>query len=238
MEDVNKILEEKLSRLEWLLHRQQILSFTQAGPLADTSRGQGRILATLKLQDGINTKELAYILGMRVSSINELLSKLEKNGYILRVPEESDRRILNIKLTEKGRNEKQESPGRFSDIFDCLNDAEKRSFEDFIDRLSAEIENKFDSDEFKSMMKARERFAERMGLDMNGKNFRRMFGGMGLFGNLAEIRGEAPKDIPGAERFDPDYDGPMPTGRHFGRGFFGAACKERRCEDNKTEQER
>lgn len=30
------------------------------------------------------------------------------------------------------------------------------------------------------------------------------------------IRGKAPKDMPGAERFSPDYDGPMP----FGRGKF------------------
>jgi hypothetical protein len=30
------------------------------------------------------------------------------------------------------------------------------------------------------------------------------------------IRGNIPKNMPGAERFSPDYDGPMP----FGRGRF------------------
>lgn len=32
------------------------------------------------------------------------------------------------------------------------------------------------------------------------------------FGGFGE-RDPAPKDMPGAERFSPDYDGPMPEGR-------------------------
>lgn len=33
------------------------------------------------------------------------------------------------------------------------------------------------------------------------------------FGFLSLLRGKAPKNIPGAERFSPDYDGPVPLGR-------------------------
>ena len=42
----------------------------------DTTRGQGRILAALKLKDGIATRELAYVLSIRVPLLNEALSRL------------------------------------------------------------------------------------------------------------------------------------------------------------------
>ena len=48
----------------------------QEGPAADVSRGQGRVLSLLKLRDGIATKEMAEILGIRVSSLNETLGRM------------------------------------------------------------------------------------------------------------------------------------------------------------------
>lgn len=49
-------------------------------------------MAFLKLRDGIRTRDLAYLLDIRISSLNELLAKLEKNGYITREPSQEDRR--------------------------------------------------------------------------------------------------------------------------------------------------
>ena len=69
----------------------------------DTTRGQGRILAALKLKDGIATRELAYVLGIRVPSLNEALSKLENAGHIVREPDPRDRRVQLITLTDSGR---------------------------------------------------------------------------------------------------------------------------------------
>lgn len=98
---MNTELYDKLTRLQWLLHKQQIKTHTMGGPMADTSRGQGRILAVLKMKDGISTKDLSYLLGIRTSSLNELLAKLEKSGYITREPSKKDKRVMLIYLTDR-----------------------------------------------------------------------------------------------------------------------------------------
>ncbi|WP_211198398.1 MarR family transcriptional regulator, partial [Gulosibacter sediminis] len=89
------------------------------GPAADPTRGQGRILAALKLQDGIATKDLAFILGMRVASLNEALVKLEKTELITREPADDDKRVILIRLTEAGRATEQLVPER-PDAFSSL----------------------------------------------------------------------------------------------------------------------
>lgn len=136
-------LYKKLTRLQWLLHRQQMQSWALRGPMADTTRGQGRILALLKLRDGISTKDLSYYLGVRISSLNETLMKMEKGGYITREPSEQDKRVMLVKLTEKGRNEEQPRPLDFDDIFSCLSEDEQGSFGEYIDRIAEAIQANF-----------------------------------------------------------------------------------------------
>lgn len=57
----------------------------------------------LKLKLEITQKELTYLLDMSKQALGELLSKLEKAGYITRKPSEEDRRMIIITLTEKGK---------------------------------------------------------------------------------------------------------------------------------------
>ncbi|MCL2164024.1 MAG: MarR family transcriptional regulator [Oscillospiraceae bacterium] len=128
-------LYEKLSRLQWLLHRQQIRGWAENGPLADTTRGQGRILALLKMRDGISTRDLSYLLGVRISSLNELLSKLERAGYVTREPSEQDKRVMLVKLTEKGRNEQQPDPVDYGDVFSCLSDDDQKKLGEYLDQI-------------------------------------------------------------------------------------------------------
>ena len=52
-------------------------------PYGDSRRGQGRVLAILKMQPEISQKELLYLLDMRPQSLGELLSKLEKTDTLL-----------------------------------------------------------------------------------------------------------------------------------------------------------
>lgn len=132
-------LYEKLSRLQFLLQKLQFKVHTIVGPMADTSRGQGRILAFLKLKDGISTKDLSYLLGIRISSLNELLAKLEKNGYITREPAETDKRVILIRLTQKGREEEPSQNDRI-DIFRCLSADEQDLFGQYLDRVINELE--------------------------------------------------------------------------------------------------
>ena len=197
-------LYEKLSQLQWLLQRHHMMNHAARGPFADATRGQGRVLAMLKIQPGISTKDLSYLLGIKIASLNELLNKLEKGGYIVREPSEADKRVMLIYPTEKARSAQQDAPDH-GDIFNCLGEAEQKAFGDYLERvigaLEARVGSEPDDDERENWMRAmrermgNERFAQMMSM-------RRRFGGCGP--------GFA--GIPGAECFHPGY--PAPKGPH------------------------
>jgi len=132
-------LYEKLSRLQWLLHRQHLRNHAEYGPMGDSMRGQGRVLAMLKMKPEISTKELSYLLAIRQQSLNELLNKLERADYIIRTPSGADRRVMMVQLTEKGKTE-QHPDMDFGGIFSCLNDEEQVAFGEYLDRIIAALE--------------------------------------------------------------------------------------------------
>ena len=212
MDDVYTVIYEKLSTLQWLMKRRQMFSQAQSGPFADPTRGQGRILAMLKIQPEIKTRELAYLLGIRQQSLNELLNKLEKSGHVERKPSEKDKRVMVVHLTEKGKKIQQPETD-YQEILDCLSSEELQQFGEYLDRIIAafgiqEADGREEDSIADWMNQARER--------MGGEPFEQLLSmrerAFGSFG-----RGRSPANIPGAERFSPDYDGPVPD-----RGGFGA----------------
>lgn len=161
---MNNELYEKLTQLQWLLHKQQIRGWAQGGPLTDHTRGQGRILAFLRLRDGISTKDLSYLLGMAISSLNEMLAKLEKGGYITREPSEEDKRIMLVKLTEKGKVEEQSATPDMGNIFVSLSEEEQKTFGDYLDRIILTMEKYFSESGDETFNRKREAY-ERFGYD-------------------------------------------------------------------------
>jgi DNA-binding MarR family transcriptional regulator len=139
-------LEEKLQRLVWLWHRYTRKHHQGHGPMADTSRGQGRVLAALKMQPEISTRDLAYLLGIRTQSLNELLSKLEKAEFITRKQADEDKRVILVQITEKGRQEEQQK-SEFTAIFDSLNEDEQKNFSAYVDRIIAALEAEIGEDQ-------------------------------------------------------------------------------------------
>lgn len=139
MNEKNIELYEKLSKFNWLLRKRRLRDYAADGPMADPTHGQGRILALLKMRDNLSTRDLAYLLGIRVSSLNEQLAKLEKNGYITREASEADKRVMLVKLTAKGQTEQHQQKD-YSDIFSCLSDDEQTNLGQYLDRLVAALE--------------------------------------------------------------------------------------------------
>ena len=187
---MNNELYEKLARLQWLFHRQHMRGYHHGGHLADATRGQGRILAALQMRDGISTKDLSYLLGLAVSSLNQFLFKLEKGGYITREPSEQDKRVILVKLTERGKAQKdqQEETQDFGDIFDCLTEKEQADLNAYLDKIIDNLGAKlgFDEEEFEWMKAAQDKrsrmFADILEHGFDLHNFRGGFGGMGGFG--------------------------------------------------------
>lgn len=132
-------LYKKLGHIGRLTHLWAAQQRERTGPRRiDTTRGQGRILAALKLKDGIATRELAYVLGIRVPSLNEALSKLENAGHIVREPDPRDRRVQLITLTDSGRaltGQLGEGEPESDNIFEVLTEQERANLNDYLDRL-------------------------------------------------------------------------------------------------------
>lgn len=144
-------LLEQFIRLETLMRRYQHIKFRDRGPFGNPNRGQGRVLSILKMQPEIGQKELGYLLDMSKQALAELLSKLEKNGYINRTQSEKDRRAYIITLTDAGRDalsnktvetaETEDNP-MLGAGFDCLNDEEQLTLCDYLQRMIAALEEK------------------------------------------------------------------------------------------------
>ncbi|WP_394350586.1 MarR family winged helix-turn-helix transcriptional regulator [uncultured Methanobrevibacter sp.] len=128
---INEIFEQKIK--------------AQQKKMNNISRGQGRVLAILKKKDNISTKNLAIILGISVSALNSLLTKLEKNGYIVKESSMEDKRVLLVKLTEKGRNFEIKPSVDYS-LFDCLDNTQKQEFDKYLNKIINELLNDIKKD--------------------------------------------------------------------------------------------
>ena len=72
--------------------------------IEEINPAQGRILFVLWKKDEIPISELAGKTLLSKSTLTSMLDRLEKTGYIIRVPSKEDRRIILIKRTEKDKN--------------------------------------------------------------------------------------------------------------------------------------
>ncbi len=128
---MNEILFHKLYFINEIFEQK---SKMQQSKMNNLSRGQGRVLAILKRKDNISTKNLAIILGISVSALNSLLTKLEKNGFIVKEHSAEDKRVLLVKLTEKGKNFTIE-PSVNYEIFDCLENDQKEELNGYLNSI-------------------------------------------------------------------------------------------------------
>lgn len=131
-------LMEKLAKVHALMHRYQAYEARSSGGFSSPHRGQGRVLGLLKLQPEISQRELGYLLDMRSQSLGELLMKLERGGFITREPAQDDRRVMNIRLTDAGRQAAEGVDDRSGDVklmFDCLSDDEQAQLGEYLDRI-------------------------------------------------------------------------------------------------------
>lgn len=136
----NQELLRSLHLLNFLMHRK---ACTHAQAKNDSTRGQGQILAILKIEGSLSTRALSRFTGARVSSLNELLAKLERQDYIRRCPYPEDKRVIMNELTEKGKQAAPQPPAL--EIFDCLSPNEREVFYTCLNKLTAALEAQLDA---------------------------------------------------------------------------------------------
>lgn len=226
-------LTTKFIHLMWLANGLRARTFRGRGPLADTTRGQGRLLAALKLKDGIPTKDLAAVLGMSTASLNELVGKMVKAGYVTREQSPDDGRVMLITLTDAGRAVEQGRTPDDSDMFDCLSEDEQDALAGYLDKIIAALSERMgldpERDGFAVAMEERMRFFEEAGgFDRRG---RRGFGGgpRGGFGGFGGFGGHGAPDSGHVDRGAPGRGRP---GGFGGFGGFGAPGRDPRSDDD------
>lgn len=106
--------------------------------------GMGRTLNILAENEGVSSRELAELLDLRPSSLTELLTRLESEGLVTRTPDENDRRVSRVALSDKGRElaakmtaEHEERKAKASA---CFTDEEAVQFCEMCQRLGLHLE--------------------------------------------------------------------------------------------------
>lgn len=104
---------------------------------------QKRILIILEEIGGsITQQELTQRLGIRPGSASEVIAKLESMGYISRTPNETDRRTVDIVLTESGKIAAAQASAqrrqRHGEMFFCLSDDEKKELLMLLEKVNTD----------------------------------------------------------------------------------------------------
>lgn len=173
----NKELTEQFFHLQSLMHKYHHQVDKEYGSFGNPNHGQERVLALLKLQPKATPKELSYLLNMRSQSLGELLSNLEKNGYITHEPSEKDHHVMTISLTKAGLEvaNKNEENKDFYKIFNVLNQEEKVKFSEFITRLSEELDKHVKDDRHNAFRNFHHNRLEMEGHERHISKMRKMF---------------------------------------------------------------
>lgn len=108
---------------------------------------QKRILIILNDVGNITQRELTERLGIQPGSASEVIAKLEDAGNIVRVPSKSDRRTMDIVLTEQGRDLAKTAAAqrkkRHEEMFSCLSEEERNSLLKLLEKINGDWKTRY-----------------------------------------------------------------------------------------------
>ena len=104
----------------------------------------GRALHVIARNENISSRELCEKLDVRPSSLSELLARMEARGLIVRTPDENDRRIVRIALSETAKTDlaarRADRKAEAEKLTACFTAEEAAAFVALADKLSAHLE--------------------------------------------------------------------------------------------------
>lgn len=92
----------------------------QKAGIEEFNGAQGRILYVLWQEDGLSVVELAKRTGLAKTTLTSMLERMDEKGFLERVPDIKDRRVLRIFLTARAQ--------RLSDKYDQVSDEMSQIF--------------------------------------------------------------------------------------------------------------
>lgn len=94
-------IAEEVATLMPMIARRILLGFFQSVHLTQT---QIFTIITLAEQAPIRLSEISQKMNISAPTVTGIVDRLVKLGYVKRVPDQEDRRAINVDLTVKGRN--------------------------------------------------------------------------------------------------------------------------------------
>ena len=73
-----------------------------------------------ELSDQIKMSDISKILHISKPAVTQKINRLIQYGYVIRIPDEQDRRTVNIRITETGKQVLKEDMERTYQIFDRI----------------------------------------------------------------------------------------------------------------------
>lgn len=93
------------------------------------------LIIHLSKKEGCTQKELADMMQIKPSTLNVMIGRMEKNGYIEKKQDEKDSRKSRIYFTEKGKNISDECYQRFLRIQKTLQEYFTKEEQEELERL-------------------------------------------------------------------------------------------------------
>lgn len=122
-------------------------------------RGQENALSLLAEHPDMTQKELGDGLGITPASLSEVLTKLERKGYVLRVKDEEDRRFVRVRLTAEGEQALAALRCEPDDPFSALTAQEQEALSQLLGKLLTDWETRY-ADRHKGHRGGRHRHGE------------------------------------------------------------------------------
>jgi len=117
---------EELSRNFELIKRRLSAGFHPLIGKMDITPAQAQVLFMVKHHENCGLTEIANFLGVSKSAATQLVEPLVERGYLIRQPDETDRRAIKIKISVKSRLKmelaKKRIMKRVSKVFEVLGD--------------------------------------------------------------------------------------------------------------------
>ena len=110
------------------------------------SRSAYIILKILENEEKMQLSDLSQHLDIRASSLSEILSKMTHHDLIQRTKSEIDSRVINVSITDKGRNQLKKNIEIFealsNEVSEVLTAEEQQQFADISQKLISYFEAK------------------------------------------------------------------------------------------------
>lgn len=105
--------------------------------------GQGHVLYLLSRNENLSQRELANLAKMQPGSMTEILTRMERDELIERHRDAQDKRVIHVRLTQKGQQAEHDNYLRHQkfcqQLFAPLNLEEKQAFSTLMKKIDQNL---------------------------------------------------------------------------------------------------